>query len=143
MILGARFEKEETLTGYYHVLNQILTNYGIPYMFFTDNRTVFNYNKENRKKDEHDVLTQFGYACKTSGISIQTSSVSQAKGMIERANQTFQGRLVQELRKADITDINDANSYLIDSFVPDFNSNVYDSNPDYILKSYEADELLA
>ena len=89
-ILGGWFEEEETLQGYYHVLEQILANYGIPYMFFTDNRTVFNYNKDNRKDDEKDVLTQFGYACKSLGIIIETSSISQAKGMIERANQTFQ-----------------------------------------------------
>ena len=42
-IVGAYFDKEETLNGYYHLLYQILTNYGIPYKFLTDNRTVFNY----------------------------------------------------------------------------------------------------
>ena len=42
-IVGAWFDKQETLNGYYHVLCQILTNYGIPYSFLTDNRTVFNY----------------------------------------------------------------------------------------------------
>ena len=42
-IVGAWFDYQETLKGYYHVLHQILTNYGIPYKFLTDNRTVFNY----------------------------------------------------------------------------------------------------
>ena len=41
-IVGAWFDKQETLYGYYHVFYQILTKYGIPYKFFTDNRTVFN-----------------------------------------------------------------------------------------------------
>jgi hypothetical protein len=42
-----------------------------------------------RLRPEHkDVLTQFGYACKTLGTNIVTTSVSQAKGMVERANQT-------------------------------------------------------
>ena len=40
-ITGAWFDKEETLNGYYHVLEQTLKNYGIPYKFFTDRRTVF------------------------------------------------------------------------------------------------------
>ena len=128
-ILGGWFEEEETLQGYYHVLEQILANYGIPYMFFTDNRTVFNYNKDNRKDDEKDVLTQFGYACKSLGIIIETSSISQAKGMIERANQTFQGRLVDELRKENITDIIAANEYLTKVFIPDFNQR-FALNPD-------------
>jgi len=99
-IVGAWFDRQETLNAYYHVFYQILTNYGIPYKFLTDNRTVFNYmslNPDKRTSDK-DVLTQYGYACKQLGIELNTTSVSQAKGLIERTNGTFQGRLVQELR---------------------------------------------
>ena len=32
-LLGAYFDAQETLNGYYHVFRQILTSYGIPYMF--------------------------------------------------------------------------------------------------------------
>ena len=123
-IVGAWFDKHETLNGYYHVFYQILTNYGIPYKFITDNRTVFNYmslNPDKRTSDK-DVLTQYGYACKQLGVDLETTSVSQAKGLIERDNGTFQGRLVQELRLNNITTIEKANKYLIDIFVPKFNS---------------------
>ena len=122
-IVGAYFDKQETLNGYYHVFYQILTNYGIPYKFLTDNRTVFNYmslNPDKRTSDK-DVLTQYGYACKQLGVDLETTSVSQAKGLIERTNGTFQGRLVQELRLNNITTIEEANKYLIDIFVPYFN----------------------
>ena len=122
-IVGAWFDYQETLNGYYHVLYQILTKYGIPYKFFTDNRTVFNYmslNPDKRTSDK-DVLTQYGYACKQLGIALETSSVSQAKGLIERTNGTFQGRLVQELRLYNITTIDEANKYLTEVFVPSFN----------------------
>lgn len=122
-IVGAFFDKQETLNGYYHVFYQILTNYGIPYKFLTDNRTVFNYislNPDKRTSDK-DVLTQYGYACKQLGVDLKTTSVSQAKGLIERTNGTFQGRLVQELRLNNITTIEDANDYLINVFVPYFN----------------------
>ena len=123
-IVGAWFDKQETLNGYYHVFYQILTNYGIPYKFKTDNRTVFNYmslNKDKRTSDK-DVLTQYGYACKQLGVDIETTSVSQAKGLIERTNGTFQGRLVNELKLNGITTIEKANEYLINVFVPYFNS---------------------
>ena len=40
--------------GYYHVFYQILTTYGIPYKFFTDNRTVFNYMSLNPDKRTSD-----------------------------------------------------------------------------------------
>lgn len=123
-IVGAYFDKEETLNGYYHVFHQILVNYGIPYSFLTDNRTVFNYmslNPDKRTSDK-DVLTQYGYACKQLGIDLKTTSVSQAKGLIERTNGTFQGRLVNELRLNGITTIDEANKYLTEIFVPKFNS---------------------
>ena len=123
-IVGAYFDKEETLNGYYHVLHQILINYGIPYKFLTDNRTVFNYmylNPDKRTSDK-DVLTQYGYACKQLGIDLKTTSVSQAKGLIERTNGTFQGRLVNELKLNGITTIEEANKYLIEVFIPKFNN---------------------
>ena len=123
-IVGAYFDKEETLNGYYHVLHQILTNYGIPYRFLTDNRTVFNYMSLNpdKRTSEKDVLTQYGYACKQLGIDLKTTSVSQAKGLIERTNGTFQGRLVNELKLNGISTIEEANRYLIEVFVPKFNN---------------------
>ena len=122
-IVGAWFDKQETLNGYYHVFYQILTNYGIPYKFFTDNRTVFNYISLNpdKRTSEKDVLTQYGYACKQLGVELQTSSVSQAKGLVERTNGTFQGRLVNELKPHGITTIEEANKYLLEVFVPYFN----------------------
>lgn len=122
-IVGGVFQSQETLRGYYTIYKQILEKYGIPVLFKTDNRTVFNYeslNKNNRTSDK-DVLTQFGYACKILGTDLQTTSVSQSKGTIERANGTFQGRLVQELRIEGITNIEAANEYLINTFIPNFN----------------------
>ena len=123
-IVGAYFDKQETLKGYYNILYQILNNYGIPYSFLTDNRTVFNYmslNPDKRTSDK-DVLTQFGYACKQLGIDLKTTSISQAKGLIERTNGTFQGRLVNELKLNGITTIEEANKYLTEIFVPKFNN---------------------
>lgn len=122
-IVGGYFDWQETLKGYYNVFKQILENYGIPYQFKTDNRTVFNYNRlnEDKRTSDKDVLTQFGYACKQLGTGIDTTSVSQAKGLIERDNETFQDRLINELKLNNITTIEDANEYLINTFIPKFN----------------------
>ena len=78
-------------------------------MFFTDNRTVFNYRSLNpdKRTSDKDVSTQYSYACNQLGINIETSSVSQSKGLIERTNGTFQGRLVNELRLNNITTIDE------------------------------------
>lgn len=140
-IVGGYFDWQETLNGYYHVFKQILENYGIPAKFKTDNRTVFNYLSLNKDKRtaEKDVLTQFGYACKQLGVDLETTSVSQAKGLIERDNGTFQGRLINELKLNNITTIDAANDYLINTFIPKFNkrfaldyknfASVYETSP--------------
>jgi len=120
-ITGAYFDSQETLKGYYNVLNQVLTNYGIPYMFFTDRRTVFEYKRKNTSCVEDDTFTQFSYACNQLGIEIKTSSVAQAKGRVERMFQTLQSRLPLELRLAGVTTLEQANEFL-NSYIKEFNA---------------------
>ena len=91
-VTGAWFDTQETLRGYYHVFHQILTNYGIPYQFFTDRRTIFTYKQKNSPSLDEDTYTQFAYACKQLGVLLESSSVPQAKGRVERLNQTLQSR---------------------------------------------------
>ena len=120
IVTGAWFDTQETLNGYYHVLEQILTDYGIPYKFLTDKRSVFTYKKKDVLSDDKDTYTQFSYACKQLGIELESSSIPQAKGRIERLNQTLQSRLPIELRLAGVTDINKANEFL-HSYIKEFN----------------------
>lgn len=120
-IVGASFDTQETLRGYYHVLDQILNNYGIPALFYTDNRTVFEYKLKRQRKPENDTYTQFSYACSQLGIDIKTTSVPQAKGRVERAFQTLQARLPVELRLADIKTLSEANVFL-NSYIKEYNA---------------------
>jgi len=120
-IVGAYFDREETLYGYYNVLYQILIEYGIPYMFYTDRRTVFEYKQKKFPSVEKDTFTQFGYACKQLGIDIKTTSVPQAKGRVERMFETLQSRLPIELRLAGVTTLEQANEFL-NSYIKEFNS---------------------
>lgn len=119
-VTGAYFDSQETLNGYYHVLYQILLNHGIPYKFFTDCRTVFTYTKNKDKSLEKDTYTQFAYACKQLGIELESSSVPQAKGRVERLNQTLQSRLPVELRLAGVSTIDAANEFL-NTYLKEFN----------------------
>lgn len=120
-IVGAYFDKQETLNGYYHVFKQILENYGIPYMFYTDRRTVFEYKKKNSSDTEKDTFTQFSYACKQLGVELKTTSIPQAKGRIERLFNTLQSRLPIDLRLAGINTIEQANEFL-NSYIKEFNA---------------------
>ncbi len=119
-IIGAYFDRQETLNGYYHVYHQILTNYGIPFELFSDRRTVFEYERKHTKQIEKDTFTQFGYACQQLGTKISTSSVPQAKGRVERLFETLQSRLITELRIHNITTMQEANAFL-NSYIKKYN----------------------
>ncbi len=120
-IVGAYFDPEETLKGYYNVFYQILTTYGIPYGFYTDNRTVFQYKRKGSSKLEKDTFTQFGYACKQLGVDIKTTSIPEAKGRVERMFKTLKSRLPIELRLAGVTTIEQANEFLT-TYIEKFNA---------------------
>ena len=120
IIVGAWFEEQETLRGYYHVFEQILTQYGIPYRFYTDRRTVFEYRKSGSQDTADDAFTQFSYACKQLGVLIETTSIAQAKGRVERLIQTMQSRLPVELRLNGVTTIEQANEFL-PRFIAEYN----------------------
>ena len=123
-IVGAWFQPEETLRGYLYVFEQVLGQFGVPGKILTDNRTVFNYNRTHvTRKDrvsEDAPLTQFGFAAESLGVEIQTTSVPQAKGRVERVIQTLQGRLAPELKLAGIDNLDDANEFLT-KFIKQFN----------------------
>ena len=122
MVMGLWFDREETLAGYYEMTYIILTKYGIPACFYGDNRTIFEFRKlsEKDKTIDRDVHVQFKRMCQQLGIELITTSVSQAKGRIERLWGTLQSRLVSELRIRGIVTVDAANSYLPE-FTADFN----------------------
>jgi len=113
-ILALFFDGEETLWGYLNMLRQILVGYGIPEAFYGDNRTVFITRRldPDGNSSELDTDTQFRRICRQLGTEVITTSVSQAKGRIERAWGTYQSRLLNELRIHGIKTVAEANAYL-------------------------------
>ena len=120
-VVAAYFDNQETLNAYYNIYYQILIKYGIPYLFKTDKRTIFEYNKKGTTLDEDNTFTQFAYACNQLGTSIESSSVPEFKPRIERLFESFQLRLIPELRLANITTIEEANNFL-PTFLEKYNS---------------------
>ncbi len=108
------FDRQETLKGYYGLLNSILIDFGIPYSILTDNRTVFYYSSKKDEELVKDTYTQFGYACMKLGIDLQTTSIAQKKGRIERLWNTLQSRLPVEMRIAGVNSIEEANLFILD-----------------------------
>lgn len=123
-VLFGWFEYEEITRAYFVLLYNIIINYGIPKRIKTDNRTTFS-NQENEVN-----TTQFGRICIELGIELITTSIATAKANVERENKTFKDRLIAELRHEDITNIDEANRYLNEVFIPKMNKKF----------SYEIDE---
>jgi transposase len=134
-VVGAWFEEQETLRGYYNVLHQILIKHGIPYMFYTDRRTVFEFRKSGSQDSADDSFTQFSYACKQLGIQIETTSIPQAKGRVERLIQTMQSRLPVELRLKGVNTLEQANEFLAD-FIANYNAR-FALRPDFMPSVFE------
>ena len=72
-----------------------------------------------------DTLTQFGRAMQDLDIQIICANTPQAKGRVERANQTLQDRLPKEMRLLNIRSREDGNAYLPE-FMEDFNQRFAD-----------------
>ncbi len=117
-VLFGWFEWEEITRGYFVLLFHIIINYGKPAKIKADNRSTFT---ANNAKDKEKALTQFGKICEKLGIVLHTTSVSTAKANVERENETFKNRLIAELRRENITTIDEANKYLNEIFIPKMN----------------------
>ena len=119
-VLFGWFEYEEITRGYYVLLFNIIINYGIPAKIKADNRSTFSANNA-KDKEKKVFMTQFGKVCERLDIILHTTSVSTAKANVERENETFKNRLISELRYENITDIDEANRYLNEIFIPKMN----------------------
>ena len=119
-VLFGWFEYEEITRGYYVLLFNIIINYGIPQKIKADNRSTFSANN-SKNKEKKVFMTQFGKVCERLDIVLHTTSVSTAKANVERENKTFKDRLIAELRYEGITDIDEANKYLNEVFIPKMN----------------------
>lgn len=86
---------------------------------YTDRHSIFW--GEDRTDDPQPGRTQFRRACDELGIEWIPAHSPQAKGRVERFNQTAQDRLVKELRLAGACTIEQANAVLKATFLPWFN----------------------
>jgi transposase len=123
----ALFREQEDTEGYFRLMQGILQQKGIPLALYSDRYFVFRYNSKKKNitetpLSEKDNPTQFGRAMRELGVTQIFARSPEAKGRIERANETFQDRLVAELRLAGISTREGANLFL-QEFLPRFNQN--------------------
>ena len=118
-IMELWFVEHESFFGYAESTRHYLERYGRPVAFYSDKHGIFRVN-QNQDAGTSAGITQFGRAMQDLDIQILCANSPQAKGRVERANQTLQDRLVKELRLEGISDRATANAYL-ETFRQDFN----------------------
>jgi len=118
------FREREDTHGYFELLEGILARHGIPLGVYTDRHSVFQSPGERLEKESGtlDITpTQWGRALRELGVTQVFAHSPEAKGRVERANGTFQDRLVSELRLANAGTLEEANGVLSE-FLPRFNA---------------------
>ena len=117
-LLQLLFVESESFFSYCSAAQAYFERYGKPVAFYSDKHGVFRVNQASGGQESG--LTQFGRAMQELDIQIICANTPQAKGRVERANQTLQDRLVKEMRLRGIASLAAGNAYLPE-FMADFN----------------------
>lgn len=117
-LVGLLFVERESFHAYARLVKEYVERCGKPLAFYSDQHGIFRVNQPSVGQGE--ALTQFGRAMQELEIEILCAATPQAKGRVERANQTLQDRLVKELRLRGIASREAGNVYLLE-FMADFN----------------------
>lgn len=122
----ARFFEAETTEASMTILRDWALMHGLPGALYPDRHSIYRRNDKQADEIEHRTgkrpLTRFGEAMVELDVRLICAHSPQAKGRVERANQTFQDRLVKLLALEGITDLEGANAYLQETYLPDHNA---------------------
>ena len=127
-VTGLYLCKNECMLGYFEVLRQTVTNFGVPESAYADRHTIFRSPNLDKKLalDAHissaPAETQFGRSLSELSIRLIAARSPQGKGRVERLWNTLQSRLPTELKLRGITDLEAANAFLADEYRFIFNS---------------------
>ena len=116
-VVDALFCEKEDAHSYFLLIQRLLQRRGIPLALYTDRHGVFRHTPGSGLPG---MPTQFSRAMDELRIQMIFAPSPQAKGSVERMAETFQDRLVTELRLAGASSIEEANSVL-EQFLPRFN----------------------
>lgn len=127
-LTALRFAPAETTRAYLETLRCHVLQHGRPLAFYSDRHGIFRVNAKDAASG--DGKTEFGRVADRLGITPIHALTPQAKGRVERANQTLQDRLVKEMRLRGVAGIEAANAFA-PTFIATWNNKfaVPPSNP--------------
>ena len=121
-ILYAQLGSNESTHAVMAALWAVITCHGIPAALYSDRASWAAHTPRKGEPVDKKAVTQVGRALKRLGIEHILGYSPQARGRSERANRTIQDRLVNELRTARIATPERANRYLMEEFIPNYNT---------------------
>ena len=111
----ARFYPAETTQAAFDLLGRWVKRHGIPRSIYADRHAIY-------RDQEHPLKpTQYGRAMKELSVELIAAYSPQAKGRVERMNQTLQDRLVKEMRLRGIGSMEAGNNFLETRFLDELN----------------------
>lgn len=116
------FVEEEGTASSFQGVRDVIEARGLFSSFYSDRGSHYWHTPDAGGKVDKDNPTQFGRAMRHLGIEMIAAYSPEARGRSERAFGTHQGRLPLELAAAGITDMDAANRYLREVYMPAFNA---------------------
>ena len=121
-IYYAQLVEEESTRTVMAALREVIETKGLFCALYSDRGSHFFVTKKEGEKVDKDRLTQVGRALKELGVQMIAAYSPQARGRSERSFGTWQGRLPQELRLAGMATVVDANGFLRERYMGEFNA---------------------
>ena len=109
----AEFFDSETSLACMTLLKEVILSKGVFKALYVDKAGMYG----GPKRED---FSQVKRACEELGIQIIFANSAEGKGRIERLFNTFQDRLIPELRLEGITEMTSANKYLKELFLPEY-----------------------
>lgn len=121
-IYSAFLVEEEGTISTFRALLEVFSAKGLPASLYTDRGSHYFFTPKAGEAVDRDRLTQVGRALDRLGVEHIAAYSPEARGRSERMFGTLQDRLAKELRLAGITDIQAANRFIRDVYLPAHNT---------------------
>jgi transposase len=120
-IYYAQLVEEESTRTVMAGLREVIETKGVFCALYSDRGSHFFVTRPGGEKVDKHRLTQVGRALRELGVQMIAAYSPQARGRSERNFGTWQGRLPQELRLANIHTVGEANRFLREHYIAEFN----------------------
>jgi hypothetical protein len=121
-IYSALLVEEEGTASTFRCLLEVFTAHGLPCALYTDRGSHYFYTDKAGEAVDKERLTQVGRALDRLGVEHIAAYSPEARGRSERMFATLQDRLVKELEHAGLSDIETANRWIREVYLPQHNA---------------------